>query len=112
MEGAGSPSHQGKRPDRNFILNSSSLRSLVITNSDAALASSEALRPPSSDLDVRLGKLPVRHKQPEAKDRLGEDVEDSVCNNLGIDTRASSAIGNAPDTVTFISMLLKENFTL
>jgi len=73
------------------------LRSLIIADADAALASSKALRPPSSHIDVCLGELPVCHEQPEAKDGLGEDIEDGVCDNLGINTRATGTIGNTPD---------------
>ena len=37
-------------------------------------------------------------EKPEAKDRLGEDIENSVGNNFAIDIDDTSSISNTPDT--------------
>ena len=36
-------------------------------------------------------------EEPEAEDRLGKDVKDSIGNDLGIETDETGAISNAPD---------------
>ncbi len=40
----------------------------------------------------------MSEEKPEAKDGLGKNIEDSVCDNLGIDISNAGSIGNAPDT--------------
>lgn len=42
----------------------------------------------------------MSEQEPEAEDGLGEDVEDGVGDDLGVDTNVAGAIGNTPDTTT------------
>ena len=39
-------------------------------------------------------------KEPESKDGLGKDVEDGVCDNLGVNIDVARSISNAPDAMT------------
>jgi hypothetical protein len=39
----------------------------------------------------------MSEEKPEAKDGLGEDVENSVGGNFGVKTNEAAAIGNTPD---------------
>ena len=36
-------------------------------------------------------------EEPETEDGLGKDIEDSVCDNLGIDIDIARSISNTPD---------------
>jgi len=40
----------------------------------------------------------VAQEKPEAKDGLGEHIEDGVADDLGVNTSDTRAISNAPDT--------------
>ncbi len=37
-------------------------------------------------------------QKPEAKDRLGKDIENGVGNDFGIESNKTPTIGNTPDT--------------
>lgn len=41
----------------------------------------------------------MSEQEPEAEDRLGENVEDGVGDDLAIDADVAGPIGDAPDTV-------------
>jgi len=43
----------------------------------------------------------VSEQEPEAKDGLGENVKDGVCDDLGIDANVARTIGNTPDTTLY-----------
>lgn len=43
----------------------------------------------------------VGEQEPEAKDSLGEDVQNGVGDNLGIDANVAGAIRNTPDTIAY-----------
>ena len=45
-----------------------------------------------------LRQVVVREQEPEAKDRLGQDIEDGVSDDLAINGNVTGSIGNAPDT--------------
>lgn len=53
--------------------------------------------PESAEFDVGLRHVQVGQEEPEAKDRLGEDVENSVCNDLAVDVDIARAIRDAPN---------------
>ena len=38
-------------------------------------------------------------QQPKAKDRLGEDIEDSVGNDLAVNANGSGSISDTPDAI-------------
>jgi len=50
-------------------------------------------------------------QKPESKDRLSEDIQNSVCNNLGIDVDVSGTISKTPDADTFSKVLPKLQVT-
>lgn len=56
------------------------------------------MSPPATNLNVRLGDAAVAQQKPQAKDRLGQDIEHGVRHNLTIDRCLAGAVGKAPDT--------------
>jgi hypothetical protein len=54
--------------------------------------------PVAAELDIGLGDLAVGNEQPEAEDRLGEDIENGVKDDLGVDADLAGTIGDTPDT--------------
>ncbi len=38
-------------------------------------------------------------EEPEPEDRLGKDIEDSVCDDLRVDVDVAGSISNAPDAI-------------
>ena len=74
------------------------LRTLVIlTNTDGTLAA-DTVGPEATELDLSLGHALVGEEQPSTEDRLGEQVEDGVGNDLLVNSHLAGAIGNTPDT--------------
>jgi len=69
---------------------------LVIANSELTLAT-KAVGPESFERWGSAGHAVVSEEKPETKDWLGENVEDGVANNFGIETNKSATIGNTPD---------------
>lgn len=76
---------------------------VIVTNADRALAA-EAIGPETTKLDVSLGHVHVGQKEPQAEDWLGEDIENSVSDDLTVDGDVAGAVGDTPDTVTIVSM--------
>lgn len=70
---------------------------LIITNTDAALGR-EAVGPPSGNFNVCLRHAAVAQEQPEAENRLGQNVEDSISQNLAVNTCLAGAVGESPHT--------------
>ena len=90
---------------------------IVITNSDGSLAFTEAMGPKSLQRrgsikscqcqlwmknskgeDLRARHAVMSKEQPEAKDGLGENIEDGVAYNLGVNASNTGTIGKPPDT--------------
>lgn len=69
------------------------LRTLVIIDADGTLVA-QAMAPPA--IDHRGGIPAVREQQPEAKDGLGQDVEDGVGDDLAVDGPDARSFGQAP----------------
>lgn len=84
---------------------------IVIANADGTLAA-ETVGPEATDVDVGLRDAGVSEQQPGTKDRLGEDVENSVGDDLLVDAQIAAAIGNAPDTNTLVSKAFIERSLL
>lgn len=47
-------------------------------------------------------------QEPEAEDWLGKDIEDSVANNLGIETDKLATVSNTPDAICTLDFQLGE----
>jgi hypothetical protein len=77
----------------------SCLRTIILTKADGTLAS-EAVSPEAVELNIALTHLGVSDQQPGTKDTLGQDIQNSVGNDLAIDTNPAGAIGKTPDTGT------------
>lgn len=71
---------------------------LVIANANGALSTS-AVGPVASNVGSCVAVLSRSSDDPEAENSLGEDVEDSVDDDLGADLDLPSATGSTPDTV-------------
>lgn len=71
---------------------------VVITNTDATLVG-QAVGPPATELDVGLGHTAVAQEQPQAKDGLGQDIEDAVSQDLAVHGGLARTIGETPNTV-------------
>lgn len=84
-----------RQPGKPSVTETSSF--VVVTNSDAALAT-PALRPESLERWRGAGHAVVGEQEPEAKDWLGENIEDGVGNDLDIETDQSTTVGETPDT--------------
>jgi hypothetical protein len=74
------------------------LSTIVINETDGALAT-KAVGPETAKVYVGLGHLRVGDEEPDAKNGLGEDVENSVRDDLGVDRHLTGPVGDTPDTV-------------
>lgn len=54
--------------------------------------------PEAAELNIGLGHVQMSQEQPETKDRLSEDVKDSIGNDFSININIKGAVGNTPDT--------------
>jgi hypothetical protein len=75
---------------------------VVVTNADGALVA-KTLTPEATDLNVGLGDALVGEEEPCTEDGLGEDVKDSVGNDLLVNVHVAGAISDTPDTERNIS---------
>lgn len=78
---------------------------IVVTDADGALAA-KTLGPESVEVHVGLRHVGVGEEEPQAEDWLGEDVEDGVGNDLGINAGNAGAVGNTPDTFVALAQAL------
>merc|ERR1711977_679189 len=71
---------------------------VVVTDADLALAA-KALRPEAAKVDVALRHALVGEQEPGTEDRLGEDVEDGVGDDLlvRVHGHAAAVVGELPD---------------
>lgn len=79
---------------------------VVVTNADGALVA-ETLAPEATDLNVGLGDALVGEEEPGTEDGLGEDVEDSVGDDLLINGSVAGAIGDTPNARNGVSYWLQ-----
>ena len=79
-----------------LLLNWSHLRALIIVEAETALRV-QAIGPEAINLEMSLRHLAVGKQEPGAEDWLGEDIEDSVGDDLLVDTENASTVGDAPD---------------
>lgn len=56
--------------------------------------------PEATKLDVGLWDARVGDEQPNTEDGLGEDVKNSVGQDLAVDRDVAATVSNTPDTVT------------
>ena len=69
---------------------------VILTNTDSTLAA-DTVGPEATELDLSLGHALVGEEQPSTEDRLGEQVEDGVGNDLLVNGHLAGAIGNTPN---------------
>jgi len=70
---------------------------LIVTNTDGALT--KAVGPVATNVGADLRDALVRDKEPCAKDDLGQDVENSVGDDLSVNGDLASTVGDTPNTV-------------
>jgi hypothetical protein len=77
-------------------LSVNSLRTIVIETKGAL--TTQAMSPETSEINIGLGHLGVGKEEPETEDGLGENVQDSISDDLSVDRHFSGAISNTPNT--------------
>lgn len=71
---------------------------LIVTKAETALVG-DAIGPESTaEINVGLWEAGVGEEEPDAEYWLGEDVENSVGDDLTINGDGAGAVGNTPDT--------------
>lgn len=78
------------------------LRAIVLTDADSTLTA-QTVSPEAVELNIALGHVGVDNKEPGTEDSLGKDIEDSVGDDLAIDTDLAGTVGNTPDTVFLLA---------
>jgi hypothetical protein len=73
------------------------LRAIVLTKTDGTLAV-EAVGPEAGKLDIALTHLGMSDQEPGTEDTLSEDIQDSVSNDLAVNTNDASTVGKTPNT--------------
>ena len=73
------------------------LSTVVLTDADGTLAA-ETVSPEAVELNIALAHVGVSNKEPGTEDSLGEDIENSVGDDLSIDASLARTVGNTPDT--------------
>jgi hypothetical protein len=81
-------------------VDASCLRAIILTKANGTLAV-ETVGPEAVELDIALTELGVGDQQPGTEDTLGQNIQDSVRNNLAIDTNLAGAISKTPDTGSY-----------
>ena len=74
------------------------LRAVILTEADSTLAV-ETVGPESVELNIALTQLGVSDQEPGTKDTLGENIQDSIGNDLAVNTNLAGAVGKTPNTV-------------
>jgi hypothetical protein len=69
---------------------------IILTNTDSTLAAN-TVGPEATKLNLSLGHALVGEEQPSTEDRLGEQVENGVGNDLLVNGHLAGAIGNTPN---------------
>lgn len=76
------------------------LSTIIITETEGALAA-ESVGPETSKINIGLRDLRVGNEEPDTEDGFGEDVKNSVSDDLGVDRNLAGSIGNTPDTTKY-----------
>ena len=79
--------------------------STVVLKTNSTLAT-ESVGPEAAKIDVGLGDFGMGDQKPDTEDGLGEDVKNSVGNDLSVNGQLARAISDAPNTVLSISVAL------
>jgi hypothetical protein len=73
------------------------LRAVVLAEADGTVTV-ETVGPEASKLDVTLTQLGVSDQEPGTEDTLGENVQDSISNDLAVNTDLAGTVGKTPNT--------------
>jgi hypothetical protein len=76
------------------------LSTIFITETEGALAA-ESVSPETPKVNIGLRHLRVGNEEPDAEDGLGEDVKNSVGDNLRVNRDLARSVGNTPDTTKY-----------
>lgn len=86
-----------------IVRNDGSLSTLVvITDTDGTLVG-KTVSPEAADVDVHLWGAAVGEQEPGTENRLGQDVQNGVGDDLLIDVHLAAAISNTPDAIKDVS---------
>jgi hypothetical protein len=73
------------------------LSTVIVTETESTLTV-QAVGPETAKVDLGLAELSVGDDQPSTEDGLSKNIEDSVSDDLAIDTNTAGTVGEAPDT--------------
>ena len=73
------------------------LSTIIVTKAKSTLAV-KTVGPEATKVDISLTELSVGDDQPSTEDGLSKDIEDSIGDDLAVDTDTTGAISEAPNT--------------
>jgi hypothetical protein len=73
------------------------LSTIVLTDADGTLTA-ETVGPEAVELNIALAHVGVGNQEPGTEDSLGQDIKNSVDNDLSVHAGLASTVGNTPDT--------------
>lgn len=76
---------------------------IVISNTELTLTG-KTICPVSAKFDIRLRHVDVSKQQPGTEDWLGQNVQNGIGNDLGINTGFAGSVGNTPDTIKTLEL--------
>lgn len=72
------------------------LGTVIITETESTLAV-KAVGPEATEVNIGLTELSVGDDQPSTEDGLSKNIEDSVGDDLAVDTNTAGTVSEAPD---------------
>lgn len=65
--------------------------------------------PEAANVDVGLGHLGMGEQEPRTEHGLSKHIEDRIGNDLLVDGGNASTVGNTPDDLQCVSLLLRDD---
>lgn len=79
---------------------------VVVADTDGALLA-KTVGPEAADVDVGLRHAGVGEEQPSTENWLGEDIQNSVGDDLLVNVHVAATVGNTPDARKIVSLVLQ-----
>ena len=73
------------------------LSTIVLTDADGTLPV-EAVGPETVELNIAFAEIGMGNQEPGTEDTLGKNIQDSVGDNLAVNTDDAGTISKTPDT--------------
>lgn len=84
------------------------LSTVVIVTKTNSACTGQAISPETADLDVGLRHASMGDQKPDTKDGLGQNIQDSIGNDLAINGNMTSAISDTPDAARSLARIDKD----